>query len=287
MNDLVVPLTQSHEFEKACKMVSIQVSRLKSPLGTCLVQTRKLPVIGNVNLVSRGPVVRDAHDQKSFLSDIRRSVRGPLVVNASEDADKVGGLKLARGAKLALVDLKPEAEARARLHQKWRNQLKKAEKSDLVIVDQPLNTHKHGWFLEAEQRQQKQRGYKNYPAALLLAFAAANKNQARLYSALRAGKPVAAMLVLKHGRMATYQAGVTTDAGRQTCAHNLILWTLMCDLQRKGFVTLDLGRADLSKGLSRFKLGAGARAATLPGSYLFWNPLARGAKRGKRTLQPS
>ena len=148
------------------------------------------------------------------------------------------------------------------MHQKWRNQLKKAEKSPLVILNQALNPHKHMWFLDAEQRQQKARGYKNYPAPVLLAFAAANKGQARLFSAVIAGKPVAAMLVFKHGRMATYQAGVTTPDGRTHCAHNLILWHILCELNKRGIEQLDLGRADLSDGLTRFKLGAGARIET-------------------------
>lgn len=280
MSDLLTPLTQSVEFEKACKILGLPVQRLKTAQGQCLVQTRKLPIVGNINLISRGPVLRDPSHLSLFLSDVRSAVRGRLVVNAGAGAGKTGGMKFARGAKLAVIDIKPEEEARAGMHQKWRNQLKKAEKSPLVILNQALNPHKHSWFLETEHKQQKARGYKNYPAPFLLAFAAANKGQARLFSAVIAGKPVAAMLVFKHGKMATYQAGVTTPDGRAHCAHNLIMWHILCELKKRGVEQLDLGRADVSPGLQRFKLGTGARIETLPGSYLFWNafkPRARTA----------
>jgi len=62
--------------------------------------------------------------------------------------------------------------------------------------------------------------------------------------------------------------------GRQSCAHNLLLWRIMCDLEQKGHTHLDLGRADLSPGLRRFKIGTGANIDHLAGTYLFhhWVP---------------
>ncbi len=271
MNDLLTPLAQSLEFEKACRVLDLPVRRFENALGSCLVQTRKLPVFGNMNLISRGPVLKETGQTRSFLSEVRHQLRGRFVVNAGAGRDKVGGIKFAKGADLAILDVKPEDEARASLHQKWRNQLKKAEKSPLVVINQALNPNKHMWFLEAEHKQQKSQGYKNYPAPFLLAFAAANKGKARLFSAVNAGKPVAAMLVFNHGRMATYQAGVTTPEGRAHCAHNLILWNIICELKKRNVEQLDLGRADLSPGLRRFKLGVGARVETLQGSFLFPN----------------
>ena len=278
MTDPILPLTQSEEFENACKALGLPIRRVENSLGSCLVQTRKLPMIGALNLISRGPVLNDPSALKPFLADVRSKLRGRLVLNAGAGAEKPGGLKFARGAELAILDIKPRDNARAALNQKWRNQLKKAEKSPLVILNQALNPHKHMWFFEAEKSQQKSRGYQNYPAPFLLAYAAANKGQARLFSAVIAGKPIAAMLVFKHGRMATYQSGVNTDEGRHFCAHNLILWNIICELKKRGIEQLDLGRADVSDGLKRFKLGTGARIETLGGSYFFPNILPRRAK---------
>jgi len=269
MRDLALPLTQSEAFERTCSKLGLTTTRISNRDGTCLIQTRKLPLIGAFHLISRGPVLSDPADFKPFVQQVRRDFKGPLVVNAPADAVRTGGLKLARGAELAITDLIHPSEMRARLHQKWRNQLKKAEATQLVVTDQPLDADRHKWFLDAEAAQQTSQGYKSYPGPFLLAYAAANKGQARLYTASLAGRPIAAMLVLKHGSMATYQAGVTTPEGRAHCAHNLILWQIMCDLQKRRVQRLDLGRADLSPGLRRFKLGSGAGIETLAGSFLF------------------
>ena len=274
MEDLCLPLTQSEAFERTCRLLELPVQRIETDAGTCLVQSRQIPVLGRLSLASRGPILRRENGRHDLMAALRDAVSGPLVINAPLGASHLGGLRIARGAELAMIDLLGETAMRQRLHQKWRNQLKKAEQGPLRLVDQPLDPKKHAWFFQAEQDQQKARGYNSYPASFLLAFATANKGQARLYTALSGTDPVAGMLVLKHGRMATYQAGVTTPTGRKHCAHNLLLWRIMTDLQRKGFERLDLGRADLSPGLTRFKRGAGAEIEALPGTYLFhkWLP---------------
>ena len=279
MEDLPIPLNQSEAFEKTCLSLGLPVQRLVTPNGSCLVQTRKLPVLGRINLISRGPVARNDRTALALLEDARAATRGPLFVNANADSPKLGGIRLMRGAELALVHLTEPNAMRARMHQKWRNQLRKAEGSDLTILNQPLSAERHRWFLEAEAEQQRTRRYASYPAGFLLAYAAANRGGARVFTAQLQGQPIAAMLMLRHGVMATYQAGVTTPEGRQFCAHNILLWRMMCDLQKGGGTILDLGRADLSPGLRRFKLGSGADTQHLAGTY--WMPSWR-AKRTKR-----
>lgn len=280
MPDLIHPLPQSEAFERTCKMLDLPVKRIQQEDASCLIQSRRLPVIGSVNLISRGPVWSADTLRSDFLERVRDEVRGPLAINAPIGID-APGFRLVAGAELAILDMKDHSEMRARLHQNWRNQLKKAERSSLCVIDQPVDAQKHKWFLEAEQMQQKLRKYRGHPPGFILAYATANKGQARLYTALLEGEPVAAMLVLKHGLMATYQSGVTTEQGRNLCAHNLILWRIMTDLQKRGIRQLDLGRADLSDGLTRFKTRAGARIEKLPGTYLSFRQF-RSGKRERR-----
>lgn len=267
MTDLILPLTQSEAFQRTSDLLGLRVKRISVDGATCLVQTRKVPLIGSVSLISRGPVFATPSTDDLFYDRIREEVRGPLAINAPA-GERGSGFKLLAGADLAILDLNAPDEMRARLHQNWRNQLKKAEKSPLRVINQGIDPKKHGWFFEAEQKQQKSRKYRSYPLEFILAYASANKGQARLYTAMLESEPVAAMLVLKHGLMATYQSGYTSDRGRETCAHNLLLWSVMTDLQKKRFKQLDLGRADLSDGLTRFKLRTGARIEKLPGTFL-------------------
>ena len=287
MSDLALPLTQSEAFERTCNKLGLSALRISNAAGTCLVQTRKLPLIGAFHLISRGPVLSDPQAIQPFLREVRSHLKGPLVVNAPAGTLQPGGFKIAGGAELAISTLIEPSLMRARLHPKWRNQLKKAEDSGIVVTDQPLDACRHDWFLEAEAAQQKTRRYKSYPTHFLLAYAAANKGQARLYSAMLNGRPIAGMLVLKHGFMATYQAGITTSDGRAHCAHNLILWQIMCDLQRRRVRRLDLGRADLSPGLRRFKYASGADIETLAGTFLLhpWGA-SKAAKRSSHDKLP-
>lgn len=280
MIDLILPLPQSEAFERTCKLLQIPVERFEEETATCLVQSRKFPLIGRVNLVSRGPVCASGTDLSGFMGRVRAEISGPMAINAPAGAE-VPGVKLVSGASLAIIDLIDPDKMRARLHQNWRNQLKQAEMSALHVIDQAIDPRKHQWFFEAEQAQQKARKYRSHPREFILAYAAANKGQARLYTAMLDGQPVAAMLVLRHGLMATYQAGVTTETGRTMNAHNLILWTIMTDLQKRRVRQLDLGRADLSDGLTRFKTRAGARIERLPGTYL---SVSRSWRRGDRRV---
>ncbi|MEO1552646.1 MAG: GNAT family N-acetyltransferase [Pseudomonadota bacterium] len=284
MRDPELPLLQSKAFERTCERLGVTVKRLSHGDGTCLVQTRRLPILGRFHLVSRGPVANDQADFDTLLRDIRSQFKGPLVVNAPTGVQRMGGFKIASGADIATIPLLAPDTMRKRLHQKWRNQLKKSESASLIITDQPLDPLRHKWFLKAEAAQQKVRRYKSYPTGFLLAYAAANKGQARLYTATLDGLPVAGMLVLIHGRMATYQAGVTSPEGRGSCAHNRLLWQIMCDLQKRRVTRLDLGRTDLSPGLRRFKQGAGATIETLEGSFLFHHWLR--SKAAARPVDP-
>jgi lipid II:glycine glycyltransferase (peptidoglycan interpeptide bridge formation enzyme) len=280
MDDLLIPLSQSEAFEKTCQSLRLSVQRFETSRGTCLVQSRKLPLLGRINLISRGPIVREPDAAQELVLCARAKTRGPLFVNANAAPLEVGGFRLISGAELALIHLSKPNEMRARMGQKWRNQLRKAERSDLTIVNQALDAERHKWFLAAEAEQQRLQRYSSYPAGFLLAYAAANKGEARVFTAQLQGQPVAAMLMLRHGTMATYQAGVTTPEGRRYCAHNLLLWQMMCDHERRGGTILDLGRADLSPGLRRFKLGSGAITEKLSGTY--WMPSWR-MKRSRRT----
>ncbi|MEL6726785.1 MAG: GNAT family N-acetyltransferase [Pseudomonadota bacterium] len=275
MTDLPLPLTQSHAFERTCVALNLTVKRVQSDAGTCLIQSRTLPVIGGFHLVSRGPVAAKPESAAELLQMMRQMTKGPLVINAPARMPTPRGLKIAAGADLAILDLSAPGEMRARMHQKWRNQLNKAERSPLRVTHEALDLEQHRWFLDAESTQQKSRRYKSYPTGFLLAYAATNPGEARMFIAKLGQAPVAGLLVLKHGLMATYQAGVTTLLGRQHCAHNLLLWNAMQDLQAQGCLRLDLGRTDLSPGLKRFKTSSGARIEQLAGSFLSHSWLTR------------
>ncbi len=194
------------------------------------------------------------------------------------DLARIGAVPVMTHAFVAEIDLcLPQEARRANLHQKWRNRLVHSEKQGLHITRTNMPLNPHHWLLRHETAQRIAQGYRNWPAALTLAYAQANPGMAQLFTAFEGRTPVAAMLFLRHGTGASYHMGHITARGRTLSAHNLLLWRATNWLAGKGHQRLDLGLIDTTHapGLARFKLGAGATARRLGGTWVWWPPLGR------------
>jgi CelD/BcsL family acetyltransferase involved in cellulose biosynthesis len=73
------------------------------------------------------------------------------------------------------------------------------------------------------------------------------------------GAPVAAVVVLRFGRTATYKFGASNDVARRAGASHALLWAAVEEASRGGCEVFDFGRSDLENvGLRRYKAGFGA-----------------------------
>lgn len=153
----------------------------------------------------------------------------------------------------------------ANMHGKWRNRLRRALDGPLTVAQTAFCPSDHAPLLRLEGAQRRQRGYSFYPPGFLAAWVNVNPHHAPLFIAYHQDDPVAFMLFLTHGRVATYVIGWTGPEGRRLHAHNLLMWSAIQDFFRKGITRIDLGTIDTESGasLARFKLGCGARARTL------------------------
>ena len=82
-------------------------------------------------------------------------------------------------------------------------------------------------------------------------------------------QPVTENFVHVHGSRATYHIGWTNCEGRRRSAGNLLMWSAMTRLARLSVTELDFGGLNTrdTRGIARFKLGAGARVKTLCGTW--------------------
>ncbi len=201
-----------------------------------------------------------------------------------------GALPLVSPMKVAEIDLStPKATLRAGLHQKWRNRLNRATRAGMRIEHGPMCGRDDHWLYLADHALQKQRRYRNWPTSLTHKFTQLSTDHSRLFTAYRGTSPVAAMLFLRHGHVATYHIGHVTELGRKDCAHNLLMWRAMEWFQAQEYGRLDLGLIDTesSPSLARFKLGTGARLRPLGGTWLYLRgmaPALRGLGRWDRQL---
>ena len=157
--------------------------------------------------------------------------RTPVILspeNPTPELAKLGAVPLLSPAKVAQLDLSVDTdELRANLHQKWRNRLKHAESQKLRITRQNMPLDPGHWLFQADAMQQGQRGYRSWPLDLTLSYVQENPGKAKLFQAHEGKDVVAAMLILCHGASATYHISHTTERGRTSSAHNLLMWRAM------------------------------------------------------------
>ncbi|MCT4557432.1 MAG: GNAT family N-acetyltransferase [Pelagimonas sp.] len=281
---LCLPLQQSPEYARACEAMGLNLRACKREQGGDLrlwwqVQSRRFKPLGRVDMVSRGPVGRTPDDLRDWLDRWQHWHDGrPLVLNAegmrATWLRKAGFWPLMTPATIALLDLGPPEVMRAAQHQKWRNRLTKAQSSAVKVTRHAL-TPQH-WLLHQELEQARDKGYRPLPPALCAAYTRANPGQAVVFEARHRGDIIAGAVMLRHGPMATWQIGHSFPEGRKMNAMNLILWQAMCWLAERGHVCLDLGLLNDqdAPGMTRFKLGTGAKAHRLAGTWLHSGVLA-------------
>lgn len=262
-------LMQDPAFAQALRLCGQSPAEL--PCGLTILQRRifGLPMA----MLPRAAVPPDLPDQLR-LAGLHRTL---LILSPDTPCPMQRALRLRRPQTLAVIDLtQPEKLRRSGLHQKWRNQLRRAEEHHLTVTRGPLPADPDTDVLRIETRQARTRGYANWPAPLTAAFAAAAPRQTHLFRTTHEGRQIAHMLFLSHGAHVSYHIGHTTAEGRGLHAHNLLLWRAAQHFAKAGFTALNLGLLDpRTPSLNRFKRRAGAKPQQTGGTYLYWQPFTR------------
>lgn len=290
--DCAAPYQQDWAYGEVMAAQGAKVSRftVTAPSGELcgLVQLliRPFALVAQFAVCSYGPVwLTDLADEEKQLAlkALRRAIRlrWPRLVVFTLDDDLVprGFSKLMTGDATIRIDLtQDEAALRAGLDGKWRNRLVAAEKSDLSFTASGLKAGQYQWLIEKEKAQRQSKGYRGLPPEMTALWQAEKQKSAgadrkaglKIWRADAGRDAAAAMLFLTHGQMATYHIGWSSEEGRKSGAHNLILWRAMLELKEQGMTTLDLGGVNTGSGagIARFKLGTGGRLIRRSGSWV-------------------
>ncbi|SMY07631.1 FemAB family protein [Flavimaricola marinus] len=275
----MLPLQQHPLYGKAVGLMGrhseiVPLCANGADLGEAQIVWRDMGPLGIQGLLPRGPQFeagtpdQQAEALRSLSGHGLRMIEAEAPHPALRAAGYVQVLTPAHMAELPLDGTK--ADRRARAHPKWRASLRKAEAAGLKLRTQPYRGQPGHWLLDREAAARKTKGYHGLPAVLPLALGQADPNALRMFWAEKAGEPVAGMLFVRHGQVATYLTGWTGQDGRNCCAHHLLMMTAADWLAARGHRRLDMGQVDTraASGLARFKIGSGAAVRALGGSWL-------------------
>lgn len=271
-------------------------------IGMAQVFVRRIGVLGRFARLVRGPLFipglpREARDAALGLIRAQYPWRQRYLLwwlpelnggSESEDALAQLGLRpMVTGYSSIRFDLTPPLDKlRRQLDGKWRNMLKTAEKSVLLL--EVASVRDGSWHADAfaalmaeHDDHRLESRFLGPDAAFYAAFADAAAQTATpdedaillwAHAGTHLGKvrPIAGILVLCHSSGATYAMGWSNEAGRLVRAHYRLLWRAVAELQQRGITDFDLGGVDTERGagVARFKLGLGGEVFTLAGSYL-------------------
>ena len=163
-----------------------------------------------------------------------------------------------------------EEDLRAALKKNWRGSLNKAERAGLQLeIDTDMKTLPFVVSSYAVDKQSRGYGGANPKFLKMIATYFAKSRNCMILNAFDGKECLAWVLILTHGRSATYQAGWSSDHGRTKNAHHLLLWRAITVLKEQDIQDFDLGGMNdkTAKGVLQFKSGLGGNPSQLVGHY--------------------
>lgn len=163
-------------------------------------------------------------------------------------------------------------------NQLWRRNIKKAEKSGVVVESAGRDglAEFHPVYVETAARDGFTPRGLAYFERMWDAMAAEDPERIRCYLARHEGRVLAATTLVKVGRHAWYSYGASSNEGREFRPSNAIQWQMIRDSLAEGCSVYDLrGISDTLDpkdplfGLIQFKLGTGGHALEYVGEWDF------------------
>lgn len=264
-------------------------------IGLAAVRIKTIPLLGTgLAYISGGPLIRRNHRpdidhleqtlqalREEYVTRRSYTLRVQLPTGPQSWLKQIGEVyqtnryavsTQSRPYRTVVLDLTPSQEAiRARLAQKWRNQLNAAERKNLVIqsgTQSELFTQFNSLFQQLIER-------KGFHVDLDPQFYArlqnehAESDRLLVSIAMHEGKPVAGHIGAMHGDTCYYLLGATTDVGLELKAAYLLQWHVIKTAHEHELKAYDLGGIDpeANPGVYLFKSRMGGDDITVPGPF--------------------
>ncbi|MEZ5096103.1 MAG: peptidoglycan bridge formation glycyltransferase FemA/FemB family protein [Nocardioides sp.] len=183
---------------------------------------------------------------------------------------------------LADTDGTPRSEEQvlAGMNQLWRRNIRKAEKSGVVVTRAAADTVAadlaafHALYVHTAERDHFTPRPAAYFQTMQAALSADDPERFALYLARHEGDLVAATIGIRVGRHAWYSYGASSTEKRDVRGSNAVQWAMIRDALAAGAATYDLrgitdtlDADDPHVGLIQFKVGTGGEAVEYAGEW--------------------
>lgn len=271
----------------------------KTPIALAQFLVFSIPFLGSVARLNRGPLkinLEASSDNEVLDLNMIKAINAeaskrwwllfiaPEINKNSIKEDKLISLGLrprkvtSWGSEvISLEKFDSNEELLASLNGKWRNMLRKSQKSSLILErhvgkDSPIDQLKENY-----KKIQLTKGFEGLSLDFLeqIILTKGKTWKANIYTANKESKEgdgnFDGMLVnVTHGNSSTYLVGYTNSSGRSSNANYLLLWQAILDAKEEGVEFFDLGglNENTPEGIARFKRGLQAEHYDLIGEYL-------------------
>jgi FemAB-related protein (PEP-CTERM system-associated) len=151
------------------------------------------------------------------------------------------------------------------LDRKVRNQIRKAQKSDLIAAEGGAELL--GDFYREFSANMRDLGTPVYSRRFFSEVLAAFPDEARVVVVRHERVTVAAGIALRHGSVCELPWASSLRAYRASCPNNLLYWTTITSAIAAGCTTFDFGRSTPGEGTFHFKRQWGAEPVPLHWEY--------------------
>ena len=257
-----------------------------NPIAIVQVLYKSYGILGVLGRVNKGPlmnygsnlITKDIYLEviECLLKEIRK--RNWRIIFLAPDIEKES-IKKSELKSIGLIFRKKSAWASLKislnyteevlmknLKSKWRNLLRKAIKSNLIIEHWNQESYVLEELIKFYEDMQKEKKFTGISSDLIKSLStkegpswAFNLYKATIKDKENKGRKltVGMLLSIRHGDTETYTIGITNKTGRLCNANYLLLWNSILESKRKGCRWFDLGglNKNTPKGIAHFKKG--------------------------------
>jgi lipid II:glycine glycyltransferase (peptidoglycan interpeptide bridge formation enzyme) len=164
---------------------------------------------------------------------------------------------------------KSEEELFSGLSIKWRNMLRKALKSNILIREENPSAAIVSELISIYERYQANKNFKGVPSYLIQNISKQNGTEFEfsIFNAYHEYVHIGVLVAASSNKTTTYLIGISTEVGRSKQVNTLLLWNAIVRAKKTGNKWFDLGGLN-SKKISHFKQGVNSRLINCPGEWV-------------------